>query len=844
MKSQSIDYVQQAFFYSVIQLQIYQLPINQNLVVKISQISSYLKIQNNIDTKISSYLDKKQVSNQSNFIDTKISSYLDEKQVSNQSNLINLKPPYNIQFIIFLKKIIKILEQVSSLNELQHYQQLLFIQNQFHYYLFQIIQISSFAYNMGSTQPWEKLRFDINHFNNIVKKVQNRSEGWNNQLLSQFKCQFVNHQDYISDVVCIHRTCKQHSRRLCLLCAFEHIHSTDIDYSEEYLILEPQVFSIIEEYRSIIKKEFEFIDFSLVIFALELCMEDRYFFKKQAGIVSDAIKAKYQLNMTIENYVNELHSNKSLFEFLSENFLQLFKYHPVLKPYSDVKQKLIKTQRNNILQNIANQEVDHEQDHFQKKNMLDLLKEVFESQVYRENLVSKEDRQVIDRSVETVLQYSLEQLYSDKVQDAIEICDTVKENCNTNIQELINKDMCFDKQCKYQEALQMFDQAIQLNPNNYESHFRIKQLGITFNHMQVYQQAIEQYKVALQLQPLSYQIHSKLANVYIKMNQYEECMNNLWQFKKKINKNKLKYQRINAYQKIGKIMMAQEKIPLLRDFNHQTNNQCQLLYLFRIEKNSFDKAIKMYPEFPLAYQKKQQFIINLKKTYQEDKLNIIMQNIDWIENQKYDEIMKKFNHFKLKGRVLFQFKDYRKSINQLKLAIQLEPKDSEIYFLQECVNYHILKQDQDLKMVDKAAQYDPQNPQYQIQKGNLHIQHKEYELAKLCYEKANEIDSQLFESWCSRIFCDFKLQSNFDGSQQFKEIIKSSIQQFDRVRVFGICIQNLGQFFISIQELNWALMIYECLYDTIRDDVNIKNIISINLFQQVQLKSKLNIDDS
>ena len=51
--------------------------------------------------------------------------------------------------------------------------------------------------------------------------------------------------------------------------------------------------------------------------------------------------------------------------------------------------------------------------------------------------------------------------------------------------------------------------------------------------------------------------------------------------------------------------------------------------------------------------------------------------------------MKKFNHFKLKGnfksilkgRVLFQFKDYRKSINQLKLAIQLEPKDSEIYFL-------------------------------------------------------------------------------------------------------------------------------------------------------------------
>ena len=39
-------------------------------------------------------------------------------------------------------------------------------------------------------------------------------------------------------------------------------------------------------------------------------------------------------------------------------------------------------------------------------------------------------------------------------------------------------------------------------------------------------------------------------------------------------------------------------------------------------------------------------------------------------------------------------------------------------------------------------------------------------------------------------------------------------------------------------------MIYECLYDTIRDDVNIKNVISINLFQQVQLKSKLNIDDS
>ena len=39
-------------------------------------------------------------------------------------------------------------------------------------------------------------------------------------------------------------------------------------------------------------------------------------------------------------------------------------------------------------------------------------------------------------------------------------------------------------------------------------------------------------------------------------------------------------------------------------------------------------------------------------------------------------------------------------------------------------------------------------------------------------------------------------------------------------------------------------MIYECLYDTRRDDIHIKYIISINLFQQVQLKSKLNIDNS
>ncbi|KAM3133642.1 hypothetical protein pb186bvf_014329 [Paramecium bursaria] len=447
---------------------------------------------------------------------------------------------------------------------------------------------------------------------------------------------------------CSNAQCQAQSRKVCDYCIYYRIHKIDPGFDLKYILFEDQVNRIIELYKDKQIQDIQKIQDSLSIKQVQDGDKTDQTLQKKLEQYSTKV-----INLSTYEYIQQVDDrNLNLRQYLEENYTEL---ETIKSEYNE------QFQQNNDLEDgnnngFYNKEIGQENIEMKGK---DLLKEVFESQVYRENLVSKEDRQVIDRNVETVLQYSLEQLSSNKVSDAIEICDTVIENCNTNIQALINKGMCLDKQCKYQEALQMFDQAIHMNPNYYESHFR---KGITFNHMQEYQQAIEQYKVALQLQPLSYQIHSKLANVYIKMNQYSKANRILERGQNIMNKS------IKICLQVRKLYDKEQtyKAKFIIICNHFP----PLQYFYLIEKQKYDKAIQLQPQYYFAFERKAQYLkqMNTGKLESEPIKNDIQNKnlslIKRIENLKLIIIEKMHNNH-LKKTLKFSLIDINQESRSL-----------------------------------------------------------------------------------------------------------------------------------------------------------------------------------
>ena len=80
---------------------------------------------------------------------------------------------------------------------------------------------------------------------------------------------------------------------------------------------------------------------------------------------------------------------------------------------------------------------------------------------------------------------------------------------------------------RYEEALEVFQKALAINPNNIESHIN---LGILFKKKGQWENAIESYQKALAINPLHSETHYNMALLYEQLENWELAISHYQQF--------------------------------------------------------------------------------------------------------------------------------------------------------------------------------------------------------------------------------------------------------------------------------------------------------------------------
>ena len=322
------------------------------------------------------------------------------------------------------------------------------------------------------------------------------------------------------------------------------------------------------------------------------------------------------------------------------------------------------------------------------------------------------------------------------------------------------------KQNKYEEAINYYERAIKIN-SSIEVLYSNK--GTCEKCLKKYKEAIRDYKKALDINPKNTKNLNRLASVYIivgnfgeaKMTQqkalnfepnnsvYKEQMGTIekiiedeQKMKEKINENKF-----DEAEEICKKLL--EKVPAFSELKKDyikiliENVKLQDALVFiskeitfedKMKDSEFDylTALTLYFDGQYDKAKKQ---INLAK--QKNNNN----------KEKYDDLLKKVNEIeavKNKANELFKQKKYEEAIEEYTKVLEFDPankKFNSLILANRALCYQKLnKHKEALRDSNLSVKLNPYYARGYVKRGNVYMELKMYDDAKLDFQKAKELD--------------------------------------------------------------------------------------------------------
>ncbi len=321
------------------------------------------------------------------------------------------------------------------------------------------------------------------------------------------------------------------------------------------------------------------------------------------------------------------------------------------------------------------------------------------------------------------------------------------------------------KQNKYEEEINYYERAIKLN-NSIEVLYSNK--GTCEKCLKKYKEAIRDYKKALEINPKNTKNLNRLASVYIivgnlgeaKMTQqkalnfepnnsvYKEQMGTIekiiedeQKMKEKINENKF-----DEAEEICKKLL--EKVPAFSELKKNyikiliENVKLQDALVFiskeitfedKMKDSEFDylTALTLYFDGQYDKAKKQ---INLAKQKNNN-------------NEKYDDLLKKVNEIeavKSKANELFKQKKYEEAIEEYTKVLEFDPsnkKFNSLILANRALCYQKLnKHKEALRDSNQSVKLNPYYARGYVKRGNVYMELKMFDDAKLDFQKAKELD--------------------------------------------------------------------------------------------------------
>jgi len=123
----------------------------------------------------------------------------------------------------------------------------------------------------------------------------------------------------------------------------------------------------------------------------------------------------------------------------------------------------------------------------------------------------------------------------------------------------LKKGVSLFDQGNYEEALEQFNKAIELNPKNYIAH---NYVGLVYFELRAYDQAIEYFNKAIELKPNRFMAHNRLGICYYQQKKYDLAIE---QFNKAIelnpDRNSIAFKLLDqTYSQLGQDKLAEAQL--------------------------------------------------------------------------------------------------------------------------------------------------------------------------------------------------------------------------------------------------------------------------------------------
>jgi len=305
-----------------------------------------------------------------------------------------------------------------------------------------------------------------------------------------------------------------------------------------------------------------------------------------------------------------------------------------------------------------------------------------------------------------------------------------------NIELQIETALLLMQENKTQEAIFRLENVITLDPSNTKVYFL---LGRLYYLQENYEAALSSYAKIHELKPKgSAELWNNLGLLYTKMKQYEKAQE---MYKKALG---LRKTYPEAYYNLGLLFVKMKELKKAQD--------------------SFEKAIELRPKYAQAFYSLGSVFAQLKEheksamAYEKSllifpnriraKFNLALQysklnSLDKAQNI-YKDILEKDESYFIAwlnlGRINYQLKAYKDSIQALNKAISLEPEHKRAHRAL-AKSYRALKMfDEALLILEKLLEKDPSSIKTRLIYARSYYRYKKYKLALAEYEKILKLE--------------------------------------------------------------------------------------------------------
>lgn len=292
------------------------------------------------------------------------------------------------------------------------------------------------------------------------------------------------------------------------------------------------------------------------------------------------------------------------------------------------------------------------------------------------------------------------------------------------LNELLNKGRLFHQKGDLKEALAIYQQILDVEPNHLDA---LQLAGSIAGQTKCYVLAIELLSKAVQVNPKHVHTFFNLGIAYQALNQFESAISS---YDSAI---KLKPDFANAY------------------FNH--GNASMAIYNFRDAVASYEKFISLKPDFAVAYFN----LANALRALNEMDAAII----------SYDKAIRIMPNFPSayinKGLALYALEKFKLALASYDEAIKLMPEFAEAYYNRGNALKKLNQFDAAVASYDKAINFKPDCVEAYSNKGVALDDSKQSDAAIASYNIAISVNPSYVEAYSNRGIAEVKLQK-FDAA--------------------------------------------------------------------------------